>query len=167
MRRETRSGQAACQTHLVRSRFGEVSAGSLPRRKADLGQTTSAARSLAARAHAASMSSSNSSVSFFIIVPPSSSASTIPRHVVADVDGDQLHLVAALDVADHLAQVLLQVIPGVHRQRRFIDRRAVADHQHNTPMLRTRQQAAIRPQQRLAADVLLQQTLERIHPDWI
>jgi hypothetical protein len=39
--------------------------------------TTSAARSLDARAHAAAASSSNNSVSFCIIVPPSSSASTI------------------------------------------------------------------------------------------
>ena len=55
----------------------EVEVEEFPRRPQEIRYTTSAARSPAARAHAASMSSSNSSVSFFIIVPPSSSASTM------------------------------------------------------------------------------------------
>ena len=39
----------------------------------------------------------------------------VARDIVADADGDQLHLLAVLDVADHFAQVLFKVVAGVHR----------------------------------------------------
>src|SRR5690242_414290 len=40
----------------------------------------------------------------------------VARHVVADADGDEFDLVAVLDVADHLAQMLFQVVAWIHRQ---------------------------------------------------
>ena len=44
-------------------------------------------------------------------------AAIIPRHIMTDPDSDQLHLIARLDIADHLAQVLLQIIARIDRQR--------------------------------------------------
>ena len=79
--------------------------------------------------------SSNSSASFSIITPASSSASTmvtarrvIARHVMADADGDQLDRRALLDLLDHVAEMPLQIVAAVDRERRVVDRRAVGDH---------------------------------------
>ena len=40
-------------------------------------------------------------------------AAVIAGHVVADADRRELHLAEALDVVDHLAQVLFEVVAGV------------------------------------------------------
>ena len=45
-------------------------------------------------------------------------AAVVARHVVADADGDQLDRRAGLDVLDDPAQVPLEVVAGVDRQRR-------------------------------------------------
>ena len=86
-------------------------------------------------------------------------AAVVARHVVADADGDQLDRGARLDLLDHLAQMPLQVAAGVHRQRRIVDRRAVRDHHQDAPLLGPPLQASVRPGQRLAVDVLLEQAL--------
>src|SRR5215471_5187751 len=55
-------------------------------------------------------------------------AAVIAGHVMADADRGQLDLAGLLDVADHLAQVFFEIVAGVDRQRRIVDRRAVRDH---------------------------------------
>jgi hypothetical protein len=50
-------------------------------------------------------------------------------------------------------------LPGIDRQRRIVDRRAVGDHHHDLALFGARQQAVVRPQQRLAVDVLLEDAL--------
>src|SRR6185312_6078137 len=52
-------------------------------------------------------------------------AAVVAGDVVADADRGQLYLAGALDVVDHLAQVLFEVVAGVDRQRRVVDRGAV------------------------------------------
>src|SRR3546814_13006530 len=61
--------------------------------------------------------------------------------------------------ADHLAQVALQGVARIGREGRVVDRRAVGDHHQDAALLGARDQAAVRPQQRLAVDVLLQDAL--------
>ena len=60
---------------------------------------------------------------------------------------------------DHLAQVLLEIVAGIDRQRRIVDRRAVGDHHQDAALLGPAEQAVMRPQQRLAVDVLLEDAL--------
>ena len=86
-------------------------------------------------------------------------AAIVARHVVADADGDQLDRGARLDLLDHLAQVLLQIAARVDRQRGVVDRRAVGDHHQDAAPLGPSLQAPVRPGQRLAVDVLLEQAL--------
>ena len=86
-------------------------------------------------------------------------AAIIARHVVADADGDQLDRRARLDLLDHPAQMALEIIAGIDRQRRIVDRRAVGDHHQDLALLGARQQALVRPVERLAVDVLLEQAL--------
>ncbi|MFO1408924.1 MAG: hypothetical protein U1F06_00880 [Steroidobacteraceae bacterium] len=78
---------------------------------------------------------------------------------MADADGQQLDRRAGLDPGDHAAQVPLEVIARVSRERRLVERHAVGDHQQDAPLLRPRQQPLVRPEDRLAVDVLLQQVL--------
>ena len=78
---------------------------------------------------------------------------------MADADGDQLDRRAVLDLLDDVAQVLLEIVAGIYRQRRIVDRRAVGDHHQDAPLLGAAEQALMRPIQRLAVDVLLQQAL--------
>ena len=79
--------------------------------------------------------------------------------VVADADGDQFDGRIGLDLVDDLPQMGFQIGTTVHGQCAVIDRRAVRDHHQDTPLLRAAEQAAMRPGQRLAVDVLLQQPL--------
>uniref|UniRef100_A0A0N5A5N4 LigA n=1 Tax=Parastrongyloides trichosuri TaxID=131310 RepID=A0A0N5A5N4_PARTI len=80
-------------------------------------------------------------------------------HVVADADGQQFDRAARLDLLDHLTQVLVQIEGRIGRLGRIIDRRAVRDDHHDLPRLGPGQQAVVRPFQRLAVDVFLQQAL--------
>ena len=86
-------------------------------------------------------------------------AAVVARDVVADADGDQLDRRARLDPVDDVAQVALEIVAGIDRQRRIVDRRAVGDHHQDLALLGARQQAVVRPQQRLAVDVLLEDAL--------
>ncbi len=86
-------------------------------------------------------------------------AAVIARHVVADADGDQLDRRALLDLLDDPAQMPLEIIAGIDRERRIVDRRAVGDHHQDLALLGARQQALVGPVQRLAVDVLLEQAL--------
>ena len=78
---------------------------------------------------------------------------------MADADGDQFHRAAPLDHGDDVAQVFFQIVRGVHRQGGIVHRRAVRDHHHNLARLWPRHHAAMRPFQRFAVDVFLQQAL--------
>src|SRR5690348_14303142 len=86
-------------------------------------------------------------------------AAIVARHVMADADRDQLDRRAGLDFLDDVAQMALQIIAGIDRQRGIVDRRAVRDHHQDLALLGTAEQAFVRPVQRLAVDVLLQQPL--------
>jgi hypothetical protein len=86
-----------------------------------------------------------------VIAPPSflgvddgDGAAVVARHVVADADGDQLDRRAGLDLVDDVAQVPLEIVAGVDRQRRIVDRRAVGDHHQDLALLG-------RPSRRLCA----------------
>ena len=83
-------------------------------------------------------------------------AAIVARDVVADADRDQLHRRVALDLADHLAQVALEIVAGIDRKRRIIDRRAVGNHHQDAALLATRKQTAVRPDKRLAIDILFE-----------
>ncbi len=76
---------------------------------------------------------------------------------MADADGDQFHRAAALHHRDYVAQVFFQIDRRVHRQRRVVHRRAVRDHHEDFALLRAGEHPAMRPFQRLAVDILLQQ----------
>ena len=76
---------------------------------------------------------------------------------MADADGDELHGAARLDPVDHLAQMLFQIGAVIDRQRAVIHRRAVRYHHHDAAFLGPRDHAAVRPEQRLAVDIFLQQ----------
>src|SRR5262249_22695049 len=52
-------------------------------------------------------------------------AAVVARDVVADADGDQLDRRARLDPVDDVAQMALEVVAGIDRQGRIVDRRAV------------------------------------------
>src|SRR5215831_15260427 len=52
-------------------------------------------------------------------------APIVARHVMADADGDQFDRGAGLDILDHPAQMALEIVAGIDRQRRIVDRRAV------------------------------------------
>src|SRR3954468_25078471 len=86
-------------------------------------------------------------------------AAIIARHVVADADRDQLDRRAGLDLLDDVAQVPLEVVAGIDRQRGIVDRRTVRDHHQDLALLGPAEQALVRPVERLAVDVLLQQPL--------
>ena len=78
---------------------------------------------------------------------------------MADADGKQLHRALSLDVLDHLAQVLLQIIAWIDRQGGIVDRCAVRYDHENASLLMACQQSGMGPQQRLSVDVLFQETL--------
>src|SRR5258706_625558 len=84
-------------------------------------------------------------------------AAIVARDVVADADRDQFDRRAGLDLLDDVAQMALQVIAGIDRQRGIVDRRAVGNHHQDLAALGAAQQPLVRPVQRLAVDVLLEQ----------
>ena len=66
-------------------------------------------------------------------------AAVIARHVVADADGDQFDRRARFDLLNHPAQVALEIVAGVDRERRVVDRRAVGDHHQDLALFGARQ----------------------------
>src|SRR5258705_11445721 len=82
-------------------------------------------------------------------------AAIVARNVVADSDRDQLHRRARLDFLDDMAQMPLEVVAGIDRQRGVVDRRAVGNHHQDAALLGTSEQALVRPVERLAVDVFL------------
>src|SRR5258707_9632846 len=83
-------------------------------------------------------------------------AAIIARDVVADADRDQFHRRAGFDFLDDVAQMALQIVAGIDRQRRVIDWRAVGNHHQDLALFGTSQQPLVRPVQRFAVDVFLQ-----------
>src|SRR6202011_4581900 len=55
-------------------------------------------------------------------------AAVVAGDVVADADRDQFDRRAGLDFLDDVAQMALQIIAGIDRQRGIVDRRAVGNH---------------------------------------
>src|SRR6516225_5262577 len=79
--------------------------------------------------------------------------------VVTDADGDQLDRRTGLDLLDDMAQMPLQVVAGIDRQRRIVDQRAVRNHHQDLALLLAAEKALVRPVQRFAVDVFLQEAL--------
>jgi len=91
-------------------------------------------------------------------------AAVIARHVVADADRLQLDLAQLLDVGDHLAQILFEIVAAVGREGRIVDRSAVGNDHQDAALLGAGAQPLMRPHQR-AVDVLLQDALARHQPE--
>jgi hypothetical protein len=49
----------------------------------------------------------------------------ITGYIMADADSDQLRRRAGLDLVDGKTQVPLQIVAGIDRERRVVDRRAI------------------------------------------
>src|SRR6476660_3201664 len=92
-------------------------------------------------------------------------ASIIARHIMTDADGNKLDRRPRLDFLDYLAEMALEIRTGIDRERGIVDRRAVGDHHQNVPLLGPRQQAAVRPGERLAVDILLEQAFAHHEPE--
>src|SRR5580700_11195568 len=86
-------------------------------------------------------------------------AAIVARDIVTDADRDQLDRRAGLDFLDDMAQVPLEIIAGIDRQRRIVDRRTVGNHHQDLALLGAAQKPLMRPVQRLPVDVLLEQAL--------
>ncbi len=69
----------------------------------------------------------------------------VARDVVADADGDQFDRRAGLDLLDDAAQVPLEIIAGIDRQRGIVDRRAVRNHHQDLALLGRGRAAAYAP----------------------
>src|SRR5580704_11165136 len=100
----------------------------------------------------------------FLGVDNGDRAAIIARDVVADTDRDQLNRRAGLDFLDDVAQMALQIVAGIDRQRGVVDRRAVGNHHQDLALFGAAQQPLVRPVQRLAIDVFLQQPLAHHQP---
>src|ERR1051325_10126311 len=80
----------------------------------------------------------------FLGVDDGDGATIVPRHVMADADRDQLDRRAGLDLLDPPAQMALQIVARIDRQRGVVDRRAVGDHHQDLALLGAGQQALVR-----------------------
>src|SRR5665213_4273324 len=85
--------------------------------------------------------------------------------IMADADRDQFDRRAGFDFLDNMAQMALQIIAGIDRQRGVVDRRAVGNHHQDLALLGAPEQPLVRPVQRFAVDVLLEQTLAHHQPE--
>src|ERR1700722_14063357 len=92
-------------------------------------------------------------------------AAIIARDVVTDADRDQFDRRPGLDFLDDMAQMPFQIIAGIDRQRGIVDRRAVGNHHQDLALLGTAEQALVRPVQRLAIDIFLEQALAHHQPE--
>ena len=84
---------------------------------------------------------------------------------MADADGNELHRRPRFDHLDHFAQMLFEIAAMIDRQRRIVDRRAVGDHHQDTAILGARDQAVVRPEQRFAVDIFLEQPFTHHQPE--
>src|SRR5262249_21427651 len=78
---------------------------------------------------------------------------------------DQLDRRARLDVADDPAQVAFEIISRIYREGGIVNRRAIRDHHQDAAAFHTPQQALVRPVERLAVDVLLEQAFTHHQPE--
>src|SRR6202165_4864268 len=78
---------------------------------------------------------------------------------MTDADRDQFDRRAGLDLLYDMAQMPLEVIAGIDRQRRIVDRRAVGNHPQYLALLLAAEQALVGPIKRLAVDIFLEQAL--------
>src|SRR3984957_8539363 len=78
---------------------------------------------------------------------------------MANADGDELDRRARFDFLDDIAQVGLQIIAGIDREGGVVDWRAVGNHHEDLALLGAAEKTLVRPVERLAVDVLLEQAL--------
>src|SRR6266851_9490582 len=100
----------------------------------------------------------------FFGVDDGDGAAVVARDVVADADRDHFDRRAGFDFLDDMAQMALQIIAGIDRQRGIIDRRAVGNHHQDLALLGAAQEPLVRPVQRFAVDVFLQKALAHHQP---
>src|SRR3546814_5237333 len=84
-------------------------------------------------------------------------APIIARDIMADANGDELHGRAVFDPFDNLPQMTLQIGAAVNGQGGIVDWRTVTDDHHYAAILGPADQAVMRPEERLAIDVFLEQ----------
>jgi ParB/RepB/Spo0J family partition protein len=80
-------------------------------------------------------------------------------------DRGQLDFADALDVADDVAQMLFEVVARVDREGRVVDRGPVGDHDQDAALFGALAQPVVRPQERLAVGVLLEDALAQHQPE--
>src|SRR5208282_6339375 len=80
-------------------------------------------------------------------------------------DRDEFDRRALLDFLDHEAQMLFEIVAGVDRKRRIIDRRAVGNHHQYAALLWPREKTPVCPIERLAVDVFLEQAFAHHQPE--
>src|SRR5215216_3694742 len=101
----------------------------------------------------------------FLGIDDGDGTAIVARDVVTDADRDQFDRRTGLDLLDDVAQVPLEIIAGIHRQRGIVDRRAVRNHHQDLALLGPAEQPLVRPVQRLAVDILLQESLAHHQPE--
>src|SRR5262245_59996845 len=69
----------------------------------------------------------------------------VTRDVVTDTDSDQLDWRARFDFLDDPAQMAVEIVARIDRERGIIDRRTVRDHHQDLALLGARQQTLVRP----------------------
>ena len=84
-------------------------------------------------------------------------AAIVARDVVADADGDEFDRRLRLDLFDHAPQVLFEIVARIDGEGRVVDRRAVRNHHQDAALFRAGEQAVMRPDERFAVDIFLQQ----------
>src|ERR1700722_5328172 len=89
----------------------------------------------------------------------SDGAAIVTRNVMTDADRDQFDRRAGLDLLDDMAQMPLEVIAGIDRQRRIVDWRAGGKHHQDLALLLAAEQTLVGPIQCLAVDIFLEQAL--------
>src|SRR3546814_6369499 len=77
--------------------------------------------------------------------------------VMADANGEELHVRAVFDPFDNLPQMTLQIGAAVNGQGGIVDWRTVTDDNHYEVILGPADQAVMRPEERLDIDVFLEQ----------
>ena len=78
---------------------------------------------------------------------------------MADAYGDQLNRGARFDHLDDLAQMLFEITAMVDRQGAVVNGGAIRNHHQYAAVFGAGDQAVMRPKQRLAIDIFLQQPL--------
>src|SRR6266446_9679074 len=84
---------------------------------------------------------------------------------MADADRDELDRTARLDIVDDPAQMPLEIVAGIDREGRVIDGGTIGNHHQDAASLRPSEQSLVRPVERLAVDVLLQQAFAHHQPE--